>query len=521
MKNIKPSQQIKLTRRQVTALLGAGLLGGAMPAAADRSGQKNEPAAQSKAPAAGELHSATVRDLAALLTRGKISSQELVSAYLQRIEAINPSINAVVRLDAERALEAAKRADELRRSGKRNGALLGIPMTLKDSIDTAGLVTTYGTLGRADFTPKKDATVAARLKEAGAILLGKTNTPEFTLSFETDSRVYGRTANPFDPSRSAGGSSGGAAAAVTASLCAFDIGSDTGGSIRQPAHFCGTAGLKPTQGRVPRTGHAIGFGGIHDQLTQLGPIARSVGDLDLVYRVISGPDGYDPFIAPVPLRDAAQVDVSSLRIGWHADNGIFTPSDDIMSTVANAARALGATGAKLEEVVPAPIPGTMEELLSNFVWNNDGGAWIQRLLASAGTTEAHPAIASQIDPQWRVASGELTALMEARDRFRSEMLAFMQDYDVLLTPAAGFTAPPHGQTEDDEHFPGYTYTQIYNLTGQPAVVVRCGKSAEGLPIGVQIAAKPWREDVALAVGAYLETVFGGWVAPASGAGAIG
>jgi amidase len=514
MSNTKPENERKLTRREMAALLGTGLLGSAVPLRADEAGRNTAQPVQPRVRPAGELLSASVAGIAAALARGQVSSLELVTAYLERIEAVNPAINAVVHVDAERALEHAKRADAVRRAGQAAGPLLGIPITLKDSIDTEGMVTTYGTRGRKDHRPQRDATVAKRLKKAGAILLGKTNTPEFTLSFETDNLVYGRTRNPFDPERTSGGSSGGAAAAVTSALCAFDIGSDTGGSIRQPSHCCGTAGLKPTQGRVPRTGHAISFGGIHDQLTQLGPIARSVEDLELVFRIISGPDGRDPFIAPVPVRDSRQVELAGLRVGWHADNGIFTPSDDIMGVVAAAARVLEKAGAAIREVVPDPLPGTMAELDRNFVWNNDGGAWIRRLLDSAGTTQPHPAIAVQIDAKWLVETGELTALMESRDRFRSDMLAFMQDYDVMITPVVGFTAPPFGQTEDEAHFPGYTYTQVYNLTGQPAVVVRCGRSPEGLPIGVQVAAQPWREDVALAVARHLEEVFGGWSPPA-------
>jgi amidase len=167
----------------------------------------------------------------------------------------------------------------------------------------------------------------------------------------------------------------------------------------------------------------------------------------------------------------------------------------------------------MQEVVPTPIPKTQAELDELFIWNADGGAWIARMLASAGTRTAHPHIAAQITDQWKVDSADFTRRMEVRDRFRGDMLAFMQNYDALITPVTGFAAPPSGSAEDQEYFPGYSYTQVYNLSGQPAVVVRCGTSPEGLPIGVQIAAQPWREDVALAVAAHLEQVFGGWKAP--------
>jgi amidase len=513
MSKHNPVDKLKLTRRELTTLLGAGLLGSTVPTLAQGEESARPRPVQPMIIPAEELLSATVTEILRALGDGAVSSQELVGAYLQRIEAVNPALNAIVQLNAEQAMKAARRADQTRSQGKATGPLHGVPMTLKDSIDTAGVVTTYGTLGRRDFVPEKDATVAARLKAAGAILLGKTNTPEFTLSFETDNLVYGRTRNPFDAARTPGGSSGGAAAAVTASLCAFDIGSDTGGSIRMPSQCCGTAGLKPTQGRVPRTGHAVSFGGIHDQLTQLGPITRTVDDLELILRIISGPDGRDPFIPAVALRDSSTINLAGLRVAWHADNGIFTPSADIQAVTAEASKALGAAGALTREIVPAPMPADLEELDPLFVWAANGGAWIQRLLDSAGTTQIHPAIAVQIDPKWLVESAEFTRLMEARDRFRSDMLTFMQGYDVLVTPVIGFTAPLYGQTEDKAHFPGYSYTQVYNLCGLPAVVVRCGTSSDGLPIGVQIAAQPWREDMALAVARHLESVFGGWAPP--------
>ena len=492
-----------LTRREAIHLLGAGLVGGALAPLAQ--------AAQAAAPA-DELLAAPVTAIARAIRAHEVSSAELTLAYLHRIEALNPALNAIVHVGAEQAMAAARAADAALARGEAPGALHGVPMTLKDSIDTAGMLTTYGTLGRSAFVPERDATVAARLKAAGAVLLGKSNTPEFTLSFETDNLVFGRTKNPFDAGRSPGGSSGGAAAAVTAALCAFDIGSDTGGSIRVPSHFCGTAGLKPTHGRVPRTGHAIAPGGLHDALTDMGPIARSVADLELILHVIMGPDGLDAAVPPAPLGESSAVAMAGLRVGWHADNGLYTPTPAIRAVIAAAARSLAEAGALLVEAVP-PLPGSIDEFLALYAWMSDGGAWIQRLLDAAGTRTPHPALAVQIDPAYQVSSDELTRQIEAQGAFRGAVRAFMQDYDVLVTPAAGFPAPRFGTTEDDAHYPGYSYTQVYNLSGLPAAVVRCGTSPEGLPIGVQVAAQPWREDVALAVARHLEREFGGWRPP--------
>jgi amidase len=503
----------RYSRRELTRLLGAGLLGSSLSAVGQETGNSAPRPVQPRIVPPEELLAAPVSAMIRAMNDGAVTSAELTQAYLQRIEAVNPGLNAVVHVNAEGAMAAARRADAARAAGQPVGPLHGVPMTLKDSIDTAGVQSTWGTLGRSGFVPRRDATVAARLGAAGAILLGKTNTPEFTLSFETDNLVFGPTRNPFNPERGPGGSSGGAAAAVTTAMCAFDIGSDTGGSIRVPSHCCGTAGLKPTQGRVPRTGHAVPFGGIHDPLTQLGPIARTVADLELILRVIAGPDGRDPFVAPVPLRDSSAVELRGLRVGWHADNGIFTPTAEVQAATVAAVEALADAGASTREVIPGPMPKSLEGLLSMFIWSADGGAWIQRMLDAAGTRTAHPLIAQQITDQEKVDSETFTRLIEQRDRFRGDMLAFMQDYDVLVTPVVGFPAPALGTAEDEENFAGYSYTMVYNLSGQPAAVVRCGTSPDGLPVGVQVAAQPWREDVALAVAAHLERNFGGWKPP--------
>ena len=247
-----------------------------------------------------DLPFASAMEVAAAIRSGSLSSVEAVEACLRRIAVVNPAINAVVRL-ADGAIEAARAADAARRRGDVLGPLHGVPFTIKDSLDTAGVTTTAGTVGWAGRVPDRDATVVARLKAAGGILLGKTNTPEFTWANEADNLVYGRTSNPYDLERSCGGSSGGSAAIVAAGGSPFDIGSDTGDSIRQPSHVCGVAGLKPTSGRVPRTGHHPSYRGLLESFTQLGPIARRVEDLCLILPIIAGPDGEDPHIAPVGL----------------------------------------------------------------------------------------------------------------------------------------------------------------------------------------------------------------------------
>ena len=244
----------------------------------------------------------SAKAIAGAIRDKEVSAVEVAQAHLDRIGEVNERLNAVVHLCGERALDEAREADDMLARGESKGPLHGVPMTLKDSLDTEGVVTTGGTTGRRDFVPDQDSTVAARLRAAGAVLLGKTNTPELTMAGETDNLVYGRTNNPFNLERIPGGSSGGAAAIVCAGGSPFDVGSDTGGSVRMPSHFCGIAGIKPNSGRVPRTGHIIPWGmGATDAKTQNGPMARFVEDLVLLLPVISGPDWIDPAIVDMPL----------------------------------------------------------------------------------------------------------------------------------------------------------------------------------------------------------------------------
>ena len=457
-----------------------------------------------------DLPFASATSLAAAIRSRSVSSFEVVEACLRRIDAVNPRINAVVRL-AEGSLEAAREADADLRNGIVRGPLHGVPFTIKDSLDTAGVITTAGTLGWAARVPERDATVVARLKAAGGILLGKTNTPEFTWSNETDNLVYGRTSNPYDLDRSPGGSSGGSAAIVAAGGSAFDIGSDTGDSIRQPAHVCGVAGLKPTSGRVPRTGHSPSYRGILESLTQLGPIARRVDDLTLLLSIIAGPDGEDPHVAPVALRDPADVKVRGLRVAWFADNGIETPTPETMATVAAAADALRDAGARVEERMP-PDQGRAAELWERLI-EADGHAWLWRMIAAAGTegVGSYAGKAAWVTNSSPLAGDALSALVEAVDDVRASMLGWMQDTDLIVSPVLPRPALPHG-TGFSQAFAD-TYSEVHNLTGWPSGVVRGGTSPEGLPIGVQLIAGPWREDVVLAAARVVQDALGGWRPP--------
>lgn len=458
-----------------------------------------------------ELIYASAAALAQAIRTKEVSSREVVEACLGRIEQVNSRLNAVVQINVESALAQAQQADNELGRGHIRGPLHGVPMTIKDSLDTADRVTTAGTKGRIGFLPQKDATVVSRLRAAGAILIGKTNTPELTFAYETDNLIYGRTNNPYDLSRTSGGSSGGAAAIVAAGGSPFDIGSDTGGSIRLPAHFCGVAGIRPTSGRVPRTGHTPLPAGPTNALTQIGPIARWVEDLVLILPIIAGVDWHDPMIVPMPLGDPHDIDLTELRVSFHTDNGIAAPTPEISAAVEAAAQALDRAGLAVVKARPSGIEQAAQ--LWSGLMSADGGAGIRALLHMYGTTEPHSLTQDLIDHARanQMTLAQFGGVLAQIDLFRSRMLSFMETCDVILCPVSACPAMPHGSTS--RQTPNFSYTFVYNLTGWPGAVVRVGTTAEGLPIGVQIVARPWREDVALKVAQFLEKEFGGWIRP--------
>lgn len=451
----------------------------------------------------------TIEEIAAAIRNKQMTSVELTQSYLDRIEQVNGDLNAIINLNAEAALKYADQADTRLAAGETPGSLHGIPMTIKDSLDTIDMVTTWGTKGRHDFRPGRDATAVARLREAGAILLGKTNTPEFTLSFKTDNLLFGATKNPYDLTRTPGGSSGGAAALIAAGGTLFDVGTDTGGSIRLPSHFCGTAGIKPTTGRVPCTGNALPSSGLIARLTQPGPMARNVADLEYLLNIMSGPDLLDPYAYPRQLIDSSAVDVNRLRIGYHLDNGIKTPSRDIQSCLSSVIDLLRQEEFKLSEARPSGIE--MTNFILSRVFSADGGEMVEALLEDCRTTEPSSALGGMDGVNVPVIDQrEFAQVINLWDNFRSSMLSYFNDFDVLLCPVNGQTAIPLDQ---DENMAEYTYTNTYNLTGWPAAVVRAGTDALGLPIGIQIVAAPFREDHCLAVAGWLESKLGEFPPP--------
>lgn len=451
--------------------------------------------------------------LAREIRQRNLRSIEVVDACIARIKQINPAINAVVQLVESRARAEAEKMDRLADKGEFVGPLHGVPITIKDSLDTEGIISTGGTMGRKNYIPDADAPVVSRLRQSGAVLLGKTNTPELTLSGETNNLIYGRTNNPFNLERSPGGSSGGSAAIIACAGSALELGSDTGGSIREPAHLCGITGIKPTSGRTPRTGHIVPYGGgVMDSLTQLGPMARYVEDLTLALPIICGPDGRDPSVVPVLMGDPEAINLNQLRIAWYSDNGITPVDDNIRRVLGEVALGLKTDGLNLREQL---MPGMKNIVtLSTQLREGANAGLIMRLLKRFGTTEPGPDLdgylteeslskANRFDPE----------LIEKIDAAKSDALAFFKDYDVILCPASKELARPHKASYQDT-FEDWSYITVHNLLGWPGVSVRAGTSRQGnLPVGVQVVAAPWREDIALALAGRIEILMGGYQPP--------
>jgi amidase len=445
-------------------------------------------------------------EMVRLIRSRSISSEELVRAHLSRISEVNPKLNAVCQIDEKGALAAARDADAALKRGGEVGKFHGVPVTIKDSFDTKGIISTGGTEGRRGFVPTKDATVVARLRAAGAIILGKTNTPELTLSYDTDNLIYGRTHNPYDLAQTPGGSSGGAAAILAVGGSALDIGSDSAGSIRIPAHFCGVAGLKPTFGRVSRAGHILPPGGVAGRRTHVGPMARFVEDLVLALSIISGPDGEDLEVEAVALEDPDTATVSSLRVGYFTESGKVKATSELVQAVRSATETLTAAGLKCEPARPPGLDAATEIL--GALNSGDGGEYYQQLLRQYSTTNLHPQTAHFLQ-QLRTGGssrGKYADVLFDLANLRASSLKFMSDFEILISPPCSNIAP----RPQNSGFLNYSYASYFNLLGWPAAVVRVGRAASGLPKGVQIVGRPWKEHEVLAVAFLLEKKLGGW-----------
>jgi amidase len=462
----------------------------------------------------GDIVSKSASELADAIRSKKLSSKDVVEAHLAQIARVNPKLNAIIQLTADSARKEADETDAALARGELKGPLHGVPITIKDTLETTGVICTGGTKGRANFIPKADATAVARLCAAGGIILGKTNVPELAGAIETDNLVYGRTNNPYDLGRTPGGSSGGEAAIVAACGSPLGLGTDAGGSIRIPAHFCGLAAIKPTSGRVPRTGQFPMPMGARNAVFHVSLIARKVEDLVLALPIIAGPDFRDHSIVGMPLLDPKAVTLSGLKLAYFEDDGAATPTREISAAVRDAAKALMDAGVKVEEnrTPDAAKAATVYYDMSR----GDGGAGTRAFLKSIGSDPISPlfekALTYAVAPAMANTTEALAAFVRW-DIFRNSMLRFMENYDAVLSAVAPFPALLHGTSFEEQNRRGFGYAQMYNLTGWPTATVRVGTSPEGLPLGVQVAARPWREDVALALVQHLERTFGGWKMP--------
>ena len=448
---------------------------------------------------------------ARLIRDGHISAAELVDAHLKRIDQINPSLNAVVEVLDKPAREAAATVDRQRAQSASLGPLAGVPFSIKDSIEVAGTVCTAGTLGlQSAPVSERDAAVVASLRSAGAIPIARTNLPDLLFAFESDNLIHGRTNNPYDLSRTSGGSSGGEAALIAACGSPFGLGSDAAGSVRLPAHFCGIASIKPTSGRLPRTGHVPPAAGWIETLWQIGPMARRVEDLCSMMPFLVRPDGRDRTVVGMPYGDPAAVNIGGLRVAFFTDNGIVSPDSETTAVVRQAAAALASEVKVMDERRP---PGVEESYLHEMrLIGADGGDALRGFLAYIGSTRTHRLLDGWLDKleAYRTTLAGFAQYWMDLDAFRTRMFAFLEDYDVILSPVCARAALQHGSSIEEATFRGFSYTMTHNLTGWPAAVVRCGETRTGLPIGVQVAAHPWREDVALRIAGRLEELCGGW-----------
>ena len=449
----------------------------------------------------------------------KISPVELADAHLAKIERLNPKLNAFVHIDADRVRREARDAEARIAKRASLGPLHGVPISIKSSLDVAGLRCEAGTRLRAGNIATHDAPLVARLRGAGAIVLGTTNTPELLMAWETDNLLYSRTNSPWNLDRTPGGSSGGEAAAIAAGMSAGGVGSDGGGSIRVPAHFSGICGLKPTPGRIPSTGHFPPSGGPFALIGVVGPMARTVADLQLLFEVMQGPDDGDACAAPVPLRWPTDREARTLRVGYFEDDGRTPVTPEIRAAVRTAAQALSSAGFQVEAFRPAGLEEA--RLLWKKFFVTVGGMLIRPMFQGRGH-DMSPTLRQFLE--WSAAEEPLTGdtLLEAwigRDILRAKFLEQMRRFPILLCPAAAIPAFRHGERrwnidgQTVEYLDAWSYTEWFNLLGNPGPVVPVSHSSEGLPIGVQIVGRPWEEEQVLAVAAALERECNAWRVP--------
>jgi len=465
--------------------------------------------------------------LAKAIRDRQVSSLEVLDAHLNQIATHNPKLNAIVTLDEEQARQRAKEADEALERGEIWGALHGVPITIKDSFETAGLRTTSSYQPLANYIPQQDATAVNRLRGAGAVILGKTNTPTLTGDYQTNSPLFGRTNNPWNLNCTPGGSTGGGAAALATGLSPLELGSDIGGSIRLPSHFCGVFGFKPTEHRVSTAGHIPAVPGmphIRHMLT-VGALARSLEDLRLCLSIIAGADSRQPYVPPVPLEAPQERSLSSYRFAWTDNFGGIPVTAETRTAVEKLAATLTDLGCRVEYCNPSDFDfNAAWEIYGEVVAFELGTS--QRLSLDSIIQLLTYAFYDKfkITPItrgfWRSAGLSLKQYVRAltkRERCIWAMEQFFTSWDAWLCPVATVPAFTHRQQgkpiEVDAIKLPYligcgAYTTIFNLTGNPVVVLPVDRTKAGLPIGVQVVGRRWRDMELLNIAEKLAEVAG-------------
>ena len=448
-----------------------------------------------------ELAFGSALDLRDLIKSKKVSIVELTEMFLKRIERLNPALNAYLTVTGDQAIASAKDAEQALLRGEAHGALHGIPISVKDLEITKGVRSTAGSLIFNDHVPNQDSTVVERVREAGAIILGKTNTPEFGFSGTTENRLGEPCRNPWDPDRTPGGSSGGAGAALASGLCTLATASDGGGSIRIPSSFCGTFGIKPSQGRVPR------YGGVgrpaYNAISQSGPMTRSVRETALLLQVLAGPDGRDPGCmreSPPDFLAALDQGVRGLRIAWSPDLGYAAVDSEVLEATSKAARVFEELGCTIDD------PGINMEDPFPIFWD---------IFSVAGYTSYGHLLEDHrdkltdygretIDHGQQTTAADFSRALLQTQLLQAQMDSLFEKYDLLLTPTTAVPAFPIGQHpaviggRQVQPFWGYTpFTYLFNMTMQTASSVPCGFSSDGMPIGLHIVGRRGEETTVL------------------------
>jgi amidase len=483
---------------------------------------------------------ASVHQLAEMIRNRTVSSGEVVEAYLSQIAQHNPNLNAICTLDAENARIRAKQADTALARGENWGALHGVPITIKDIFETAGLRTTAGYIPLKDYVPEQDATAVARLRAAGAVILGKSNMAELAGDYQSTNSLFPKANNPWNINYTAGGSSGGSAAAVAAGLSPLDLGNDIAGSVRQPAHFCGVYGLKPTDRRISTAGAIPEVPGMPQcirQLMTIGCFARSLADIQLCFSLIAGADPRRPDVPPIPLDTPSGKSLQQLNIAWIDEWAEVPVSYETRVAMQTVRQTLEQAGARIERWLPVnwDISAILNlythvvAYISTYAQPKDCYN-IRRSLtlifrtATQGDRELRKLgnfsryLPELLNPSLK---GYFEALTE-RDRFIAEIDRALEPWDVWLCPVAATTAfihrPAWSAIEiDGRAYPhgvaNGAYTMPFNLSGHPSVVIPIGQTRNGLPIGMQLVGKRWREMDLLTIAQKIDCAIGGFRSP--------